>query len=98
MSGLHSVWSKDSFDQTGETPQQAILDVELDEIAAKYADDWLVGLFHPFGMREILEKQVFVLMDNLSQSYDSVMSMPASRRQRFLEYLAERSRNRKAGK
>jgi hypothetical protein len=78
-------WTPDTFERTGETPQDIFREVELDALAEKYSRDWLVRLFSPLGIKEILEVDIEVLMRYMYQTYDAVMSMPCSRRRRMVE-------------
>ena len=41
--------------------------------------------FLPIGLIEVLEEEVYFLMETQSQSYEAVMDMPYSRRKRFAE-------------
>lgn len=79
------VWTKEGFEQTNESPQDVMRKIEWEEVAEKYKGDWLVRLFSPLGVREILEMEMVALMNHLGQTYESVMSMPVSRRKRMLE-------------
>jgi len=83
-------WQKNQWDTPPERPQDALRQVKMDELADKYAKNWLITLFSPFGMREVLEMEVLALMQVLHQPYESIMSMPISRRKRFTAELADR--------
>lgn len=52
--------------------------------------------FLPIGHIEILEEEVFFLMEQQSQSYEAVMSMPYSRRRRFADRKESLERKRAA--
>lgn len=84
-------WSKNQWESLPESPQSVLRRVKLDEIVEKYARDWMVALFSPLGMREVLEMELLTLMRTLHQSYESIMSMPVSRRKRLIEELAEQT-------
>lgn len=85
-------WTPEKFETTGETPQDLLRRVELDELVVKYSNDWMVRLFVPLGLREALEADTEILMRKLHQSYDAVMSMPCSRRRRLVERVAQASK------
>jgi hypothetical protein len=85
-------WTPEKFETTGETPQDLLRKVELDELVVKYANDWLVRLFLPLGIREAMEDEIQLLMKHLHQPYDAVMLMPCSRRRRLVERVAQASK------
>lgn len=87
-------WTPETFEQTGSTPQDAIHEVEMDALVEKYSKDWLIRLFCPIGIPEVLEGDIRLLMQYRHQSYDAVMSMPCSRRRRFVEKVVESQKSR----
>jgi hypothetical protein len=68
-------------------PQEEIRKAEIEALAEQYANDWMVRLFAPLGIKEIAEREMEVLMIYRHQSYMDLMSMPVSRRKRFYENL-----------
>ena len=87
-------WTPETFEETGQTPQDAIREVELDALVEKCANDWMLKLFFPLGLRDMLEGQVQSLMHYQHQPYDAVMGMPSSRRRRLHEKLTEMYKRR----
>lgn len=87
-------WSLQDWEEKGIQPKDVVRRIEAEELAEKYAGDWLVGLFAPFGIREVLESEVMILGMYLKQSYLDVMAMPVSRRRRLVEKVEDMVRER----
>lgn len=80
-------WTPEKYETTGETPQDLLRQVEIEELVEKYSKDWLIRLFSPLGIKEVLEVDIQLMMRHYHQPYSAVMSMPVSRRRRLVDKL-----------
>lgn len=82
-------WTPETFEQTGETPQDAFREVEIEALVVQYAKDWMIKLFCPVGLPSVLEGDIQVLMKHRHQPYDAIMRMPCARRRRLVAAVLE---------